>query len=108
MSTKTANTSAKIEAITQKTLVSLIQEKTGLSKINIEAILHAFPEVAQEALAQGKKIVWPRFMSLSLLHTQERTAHNPRTNAQIKVPAGIRPKAKISPSFKDGILAIKK
>ena len=61
-------------------LVTSISERTEVSKADVERVLKAFEEVAQQIVAGGTdKLTLPGFLSIEQSQRAARTGRNPRT-----------------------------
>lgn len=77
-------------------LLSIMSEKSGLTKKDSEAALAAFIETIQEALKNGDKVQLIGFGSFEVRDRAARTGKNPLTGETMEIPA-----AKV-PAFKAG------
>jgi DNA-binding protein HU-beta len=76
-------------------LVTSISERTDVSKADVERVLKAFEEVAQQIVAAGQdKLTLPGFLSVEQASRAARTGRNPRTGEKQDIPA--KKSAKIS------------
>ena len=73
--------------MTKAELVAKIAEKNGTSKAQAEASMNAILEIIQDELAHGKKLTLTGFGTFSVSKRKARTGRNPRTGAEIKIPA---------------------
>ncbi|MGD1939667.1 MAG: HU family DNA-binding protein [Cyanophyceae cyanobacterium] len=73
-------------------LVDLIAQKTGSTKVAAEAHLDAVFDSISHALKQNEPVQIHGFGKFSLGRRAARTARNPKTGAQIEVPARVVPK----------------
>ncbi|MDD6160986.1 MAG: HU family DNA-binding protein [Oscillospiraceae bacterium] len=84
-------------------LISAVAEKTGLSKKDSEAAVSAAIDVITESLAQGEKVQLVGFGSFEVKTRAARVGRNPRTLAEIKIPASKLPVFKAGKALKDTI-----
>ena len=82
-------------------LIAAIAAKTGETKKNAEATVNAFIEVVTETLVEGDKIQLVGFGSFEVRKCAARKGRNPRTKAEIKIPASIAPVFKAGKALKD-------
>jgi DNA-binding protein HU-beta len=76
-------------------LVTSISERTEVSKADVERVLKAFEEIAQQIVADGTdKLTIPGFLSIEQSQRAARTGRNPRTGETQQIPA--KKSAKIS------------
>ena len=84
-------------------LVSAMADKTGLSKKDAEAALKAFTDVVAEELKKGEKIQLVGFGTFEAKKRAARVGKNPRTGAEIKIPATVAPAFKAGKALKEAI-----
>lgn len=84
-------------------LVNVISKKSGLSKTDSEKSLNAFIEAVSESLKKGDDVSLIGFGSFKVVSTKARTARNPRTGKEIKVPASKKVKFTVGKSLKDSV-----
>lgn len=87
----------------KKELISLMAEKSSLTKINTEKALNAFIETVQERLANGDSIQLIGFGTFLVKERAARVCRNPRTKEEIEVPATKAPAFKPGKDFKEKI-----
>lgn len=73
--------------MTKAELVAKIADKNGSSKAQAEGSMNAILEIIQGELAAGNKLTLTGFGTFSISHRKARTGRNPRTGAEIKIPA---------------------
>ncbi|MEG2353171.1 MAG: HU family DNA-binding protein [Clostridium sp.] len=82
-------------------LISIMSEKSKLTKKDAEAALKAFIESVEEALENNEKV---QLIGFGTFETRERAARigrNPRTKEEIQIPASTAPVFKAGKEFKD-------
>jgi DNA-binding protein HU-beta len=85
-------------------LVSAIADKTGLTKAKAGEALDAVLESITEGLKSGDhEVRLPGFGSFYVADRPAGVARNPRTGAEIKVPASKSPKFKAGATLKDAV-----
>ena len=84
-------------------LVTLIADKTGLSKKDTEKTMDALFAAIGDALASGDKVQIGGFGSFETKQRAARTGHNPRTGEEIEIAAAIIPVFKPSKTLKDKV-----
>lgn len=82
-------------------LVSAIAEESGLTKKDSENALKAFTKVVAEQLKNGESVQLIGFGTFEVSTRQERTGRNPKTGAELKIPACKLPKFKAGKALKD-------
>ena len=89
-------------ALTKSEVIDAIAEKTSVPQQTAEAMLES---LAQLAYANAKdEFTVPGIGKLVVVDRKARTARNPKTGAEIQIPAGKALKFKISKAAKDAIL----
>ncbi len=73
--------------LTKADLVEDVAATTGLLKRDAEAVVNAVLETMAESLRSGSQIEIRRFGSFRLRDRPARIGRNPRTGAQVQVPA---------------------
>lgn len=84
-------------------LVTLIADKTGLSKKDTEKTIDALFAAIGDALASGDKVQIGGFGSFETKQRAARTGHNPRTGEEIEIAAATTPAFKPSKTLKDKV-----
>ena len=84
-------------------LVAAIAEQAGVSKKDAEKTLKAFTDVVADELKKGGKVQLVGFGTFEVRDRAEKTAINPRTKEQIKVPAKKVPAFKAGKALKDAV-----
>ncbi len=80
-------------------LIDAIAHKTGISKVEITAVLDAEIEAIMSSLAEGDNVYLRGFGSFVIQERKEKLARNIRNNTTMLVPAHCFPKFKPSPEF---------
>lgn len=84
-------------------LVAALYEKTEMTKKDSETALNAIIDVISETLAKGEKIQLVGFGTFEAKTRPERVARNPRTGAEVKIPACKAPVFKAGKALKDKV-----
>jgi DNA-binding protein HU-beta len=84
-------------------LVTLIAEKSGLSKKDSEAALNAFVDSVEEGLAKGEKITLVGFGTFEARKRAARKGRNPQTKKEIMIPAAVAPVFKAGKGLKEKV-----
>lgn len=82
-------------------LVAAVAGATGLKKSEAEQAVKKTLEAIIEAVKGGDKVQLIGFGTFEARKRPARTARNPRTGEEIKVPASVAPAFKASKAFKD-------
>ncbi|PID83368.1 DNA-binding protein HU [Candidatus Campbellbacteria bacterium] len=84
-------------------LVEFIADKVGSTKADAERMLEAFMEAVTETLKKEDSVALTGFGAFSISHRKARTARNPKTGAEVKVPATKAPKFKAGKKLKEAV-----
>ncbi len=93
---------AKVVAMTKAAILAEIATKAGITKKQAEDAYATLLAIAYAGAKNG--ITLPGLVKLSIGKRAARIARNPRTGAEIKVPAAKVVKAKVLKALKDGAL----
>lgn len=83
--------------------VTLVADKTGLSKKDTEKTIDAAFTAIGDALASGDKVQISGFGSFETKQRAARMGHNPRTGEEIPIAAATMPVFKPSKTLKDKV-----
>jgi DNA-binding protein HU-beta len=89
-------------SLTKTQLIDAVAEKTGVTKKTAEDMLECLAHLAYEH-AKDEFIV-PGIGKLVMVDRKARTARNPKTGAEIQIPARKALKFRIAKAAKDAIL----
>ncbi len=89
--------------MTKADLVNKIATKAGLTKAEAGKALDATIEAIKESLKKGDKVTLVGFGSFYVSKRKARKGRNPRTGAEIKIPATKVPKFTAGKSLKDAV-----
>lgn len=89
-------------------LIAAVAKETELKKADADKAVNALLKVVQAQLKAGEKVQLIGFGTFEAKKRPARTARNPRTGAEIKVPASKAPTFKASKVFKDELNKKKK
>lgn len=67
--------------------IAAVAEKAGLAKTDAQKAVNAFAEVVKEQMEKNEKIAILGFGTFSVSERAARQGINPKTKAQIKIPA---------------------
>ncbi|MEJ7556418.1 MAG: HU family DNA-binding protein [Aquificaceae bacterium] len=73
--------------MTKAELVSAIAKGAGITKKQADAALKSAIQAVSEALKKGERVAIPGFGIFVVRTRAERKGRNPRTGAEIKIPA---------------------
>ncbi len=82
-------------------LSAAVAAKADLTRKQAEAAVNAMVEAIGEALAAGNKVQVVGFGSFEVKNRPARKARNPRTGAEIDIPASKAPVFKAGKALKD-------
>ncbi len=84
-------------------LISVVAEKTGLTKKDTEKVVNAVFDGIGEALAKGEKVQVIGFGTFDIRDRKAREGRNPATGDTIQIPAVKVPVFKAGKALKDNI-----
>lgn len=84
-------------------LIAEVAAKTGLTKKDSEKAVNAFGEVVTEFLAKGEKVQLIGFGTFEVRNRAARKGRNPKTGAEIEIPASKVPAFKPGKALKDAV-----
>lgn len=84
-------------------LVDAIAKKSGLTKVDAAKALDATLGAVESALKSKDEVRLVGFGTFSVSTRKATTGRNPRTGAEIKIPAANAPKFKAGKTLKDAL-----
>lgn len=84
-------------------LISIIAEKTEITKKDIEEILDLFSSTVADTLGKGEKVVVTGFGTFEVRERVGRTGRNPRTGETLTIPPLKTPAFKAGKSLKEAV-----
>lgn len=84
-------------------LITIVAEKTGLTKKQASDALDATLEAIQDAVTAGDKVSIIGFGTFERRDRAARTGRNPQTNEIVNIPASSVPAFKPGKAFKDRV-----
>ena len=84
-------------------LIDAIAEKGGLTKVDAGKALDATIESISAALKAGDTVTLVGFGSFTVKERAARTGRNPKTGAELKIPASKVPSFKAGKGLKDSV-----
>lgn len=84
-------------------LVAEIAKNTGLTKVDSERAVEAFLNAVSATLKKGDEVRLTGFGTFGVTKRNATTGRNPRTGAEIKIPASKQPKFKAGKALKDAL-----
>ena len=89
--------------MTKAELIDKIASGAGLSKSDAAKALDVTLDAVKGVLKKGQKVTLVGFGTFSVSKRKARKGRNPRTGAEIKIPAAKIPKFTAGKPFKDAI-----
>lgn len=89
--------------MTKADLIDKIAANTGLTKTDAGRALDATLDSVKAVLKKGQKVTLVGFGTFSVSKRKARKGRNPRTGAEIKIPAAKVPKFTAGKALKDAI-----
>ena len=89
--------------MTKQELVSIMADKSGISKKAAEAALGSFMDAVRSTLKKGSSLSLVGFGTFSVSKRAARQGRNPRTGATIKIPARKVPVFKAGKGLKQAV-----
>ena len=86
-------------------LISVMSEKSELTKVDAEKALKAFIDVVTEEMKNKGKVQLVGFGTFETTERAARTGRNPQTGETIEIKASTAPKFKAGKALKDAINA---
>jgi len=91
----------------RKELIKEIQDETGYSQKQIDAILRVFMDTVTKQVAEHNEVRLVGFGTFSVSNRQERKQINPKTKQFITIPARTVPVFKFSKTIKEAMVGEK-
>lgn len=89
------------DLVNKADLISIMAEKSGLTKKDSEKALNAFVEAVGDALSKGDKVQLVGFGTFEVRERSARKGRNPQTGEEIDIPAASIPAFKAGKALKD-------
>lgn len=89
--------------MTKAELIDKIASGAGLTKADAGKALDATLDAVRVALKKGQKVTLVGFGTFSVAKRKARKGRNPRTGAEIKIPAAKVPKFTSGKTLKDAV-----
>jgi DNA-binding protein HU-beta len=90
--------------MTKSALLSLLADKTGLSKKDVGGFFDELSAVAYKEVKKSGVFVMPGFGKMVKVRRAARTGRNPATGATIKIPAKTVVKFRLAKAAKEAVL----
>lgn len=89
--------------MTKEEMITMMAEKSGISKKQATEALGAFMEGITGQLQKGGKVSFAGFGTFAVSARKARTGRNPQTGAEIKIPATNVPVFRAGKSLKEAV-----
>jgi DNA-binding protein HU-beta len=89
------------------TVINEMATRMGVSRREADAAYRTFTEVIADLVNEDKIIRLPRFMTIQLVDREAKTARNPLTGEEIKVPAKVVAKVKTKSMIANAVKDLK-
>jgi len=89
--------------VTKTELVSVVAEKSGLTKVDAERAVKAVVDTVTACLQNGQSLSLVGFGTFSVSQRAARTGKNPRTGEKLEIPAAKTPRFKAGKALKDAL-----
>lgn len=96
------------KVMTKSQLVTLLAEKSGMTKTTVNGILEALANTAVNETKKNGQFVIPGLGKLVKSQRKARMGRNPQTGAPIKIPAKTVVKFRVAKACKDAVVPPKK
>lgn len=87
----------------KKELIDSIAQKSGVKKVDADKVLSAYEQSIYETLKKGEKVTVVGFGTFTVKQSKERKGRNPKTGAEMTIPAKKSPKFVAGKLFKESI-----
>ncbi len=84
-------------------MIERLAQKTGMTKADTQKALEGVLEVVSEELKSGNSVALTGFGTFTVTERKPRTGRNPRTGAEINIPAARVPKFKPGKNLKESV-----
>jgi len=89
--------------VNKKELIKSVADKSAISQKDVTAVLDALIETISYTLKNKDSIALVGFGTFETVERAARVGRNPKTGAEIQIPASISPKFKAGKTLKDTI-----
>lgn len=90
--------------MTKSALLSLLAEKTGMSKKDVGGFMDVLAQTAYKEVKKTGVFVMPGFGKMVKVRRAARMGRNPATNEAIKIPAKTVVKFRLAKAAKEAVL----
>lgn len=89
--------------MTRGDLISVMAARADITKVAAEKALNAFLDGVKNSLKRGERVSLVGFGTFDVAKRAARKGRNPRTGAEIRIPATKTPKFKAGKSLKGAV-----
>jgi DNA-binding protein HU-beta len=89
--------------VNKSDVINAVADRLYESKARVSETVDAVFDVMSGALASGDDVRLPNFGVFDVKHMGERTARNPRTREEVKIPAGKKARFKPGKALKEAL-----
>ena len=89
--------------MTKAELIAVIAEKTGATKVDVDAIFTATFDTIAEALTKQDKVAVPKFGNFATKIREERKGRNPSTGKEMIIPRSVVVNFKLVIQLKEAV-----
>ena len=86
--------------MTKADVIARVAAQTGLSKVDVRLVVEGFIDTVKEAFVEKDPLEIRGFGTFHVVERAPRTARNPRTGEEVKIPARFQPVFKPSKEVK--------
>lgn len=86
--------------MTKADVIARIAAQTGLSKVDVKDVVEGFLDMVRVSLKENDPLEIRKFGTFAVIDRAPRTARNPRTGEEVKIPARKQPVFKPSKELK--------
>ncbi|MFC1512040.1 HU family DNA-binding protein [Candidatus Latescibacterota bacterium] len=86
--------------MTKADVIARISAQTGLSKVDVKDVVEGFLDMVRVSLKENDPLEIRKFGTFTVINRAPRTARNPRTGEEVKIPARKQPVFKPSKELK--------
>lgn len=91
------------QTVSRSEVIKLVSEKTGKTQVDVKTIVSAVEDVITGLVKGGKEVTLTGFLSIKPKTTKARKGRNPKTGAELNIPAKKSVSVSVSKGFKDTV-----
>jgi len=93
-----------VEKLTKTQLVKILAEKTGLTAVEVEAVIDGAIALIMDSLKKGDYVQIRGFGTFKVIKRKAKKARNPRQNTVVELPDRFVPYFKPTREFKNMVI----